>query len=104
MPDADDYEPVYEDGGWKYKRKNRPDNPSKNPSTIEPIHKEAMPMPNELKHIPIAKKLCETYQFKTLDKVIYRYNNSGLYVAEGEAFIEHEAQKLSGSNAHSAIR
>ncbi len=58
-------------------------------------------MPNELKHIPIAKKLCRTYHFKTLDKVIYRYNNSGLYVPDGEAFIGREAQKLLGSNATS---
>ena len=56
-------------------------------------------MPNELKHIPIAKKLCKIYQFKTLDKVIYRYNNSCLYVPDGEAFIEHEAQELLGRNA-----
>jgi len=56
-------------------------------------------MPDELKHIPIAKKLCKTYHFKTLDKVIYRYNNSGLYLPDGEAFIEREAQKLLGSNA-----
>lgn len=56
-------------------------------------------MPNELKHIPIAKKLCKTYRFKTLDKVIYRYNNSGLYVPDGEAFIEQKAQMLLGSNA-----
>jgi P4 family phage/plasmid primase-like protien len=54
---------------------------------------------NELKHIPIAKRLCRTYHFKTLDKVIYRYNNSGLYMPDGEAFVEREAQKLLGSNA-----
>jgi putative DNA primase/helicase len=58
-----------------------------------------MPMPNELKHIPIAKKICKTYHFKTLDKMIYRYNNSGIYVPDGEAFIEQKAQMLLGSNA-----
>jgi len=56
-------------------------------------------MADELKHIPIAEELCETCHFKTLDKVIYRYNNSGLCVPDGEAFIEREAQKLLGSNA-----
>jgi len=56
-------------------------------------------MADELKHISIAEELCETYRFKTLDKVIYRYNNSGLYAPDGEAFIEREAQKLLGSNA-----
>jgi len=56
-------------------------------------------MADELKHIPIAEELCERYRFKTLDKVIYRYNNSGLCVPDGEAFIEREAQKLLGSNA-----
>lgn len=56
-------------------------------------------MPNELKHIPVAKKLCKTYRFKTLDKVIYRYNNSGLYLPDGEAFIEQKAQTQLGSNA-----
>jgi len=56
-------------------------------------------MANELRHIPIARKLCKIYHFKTLDKVIYRYNNSGLYVPDGEAFIEREAQKLLGNSA-----
>ena len=58
-------------------------------------------MPNELKHIPIARKLCKTYHFKTLDKVIYRYDNNGLYIPDGEAFIEREAQKLLGNSATS---
>ena len=35
MPNADDYEPIYEDGMLKYKRKDR----LNNPSTIKPIHK-----------------------------------------------------------------
>jgi len=56
-------------------------------------------MADELKHIPIAEELCETYHFETLDKLIYRYNNNGLYVPDGEAFIEREAQKLLGGNA-----
>jgi len=56
-------------------------------------------MPTEPKHIPIARKLCRTYHFKTLDKTIYRYDNAGLYVPDGQAFIEREAQKLLGSNA-----
>jgi len=60
-------------------------------------------MPNELKHIPIAKKLCRTYHFKTLDKVIYLYNGNGLYVADGETFIEQEAQKLLDNEASSYV-
>jgi len=58
-------------------------------------------MSSESKHIPVAKKLCRKYNFKTLDKVIYRYNNNGLYVPDGESFIEHEAQILLGSRAYS---
>lgn len=60
-------------------------------------------MSNELKHIPIAKKLCKTCHFKTLDKVIYRYNNSGLYVPDGEPSIEREAQMLLGNKASSYV-
>lgn len=55
----------------------------------------------ELPHIPIARELCYRYRFKTLDKVIYRYNNSGLYVPDGEALIEKKAQELLGSKASS---
>lgn len=54
-------------------------------------------MNNEPKHISIAECLCETYCFKTLDKIIYRYNNNGLYVPDGESFVEREAQELLGS-------
>jgi len=58
-------------------------------------------MTNELRHIPIARKLCNTYRFKTLDKVIYLYNNNDLYMPNGEAFIEREAQELLKNNATS---
>jgi len=56
---------------------------------------------DELRHIPIAGELWEKHHFKTLDKVIYRYNGSGLYVPDGEAFIEKEAQRLLGNKASS---
>jgi putative DNA primase/helicase len=62
-----------------------------------------MPMPYESKHIPVARKLCKIYNFKTLDKVIYRYNNNGLYVPDGEAFIEREAQNSLGNRASSYV-
>jgi P4 family phage/plasmid primase-like protien len=58
---------------------------------------------NELRHISIARELCDRYHFKTLDKVIYRYNNSGLYVPDGEAVIESEAQQLLDNNASSFV-
>jgi len=62
-----------------------------------------MAMGSESKHIPVAKKLCKAYHFRTLEKVIYRYNNSGLYVPDGEAFIEREAQDLLGNRASSYV-
>ncbi len=64
---------------------------------------EEIAMSSESKHIPIARKLCKTYHFKTLDKVICHYNNSGLYVPDGEAFIEREAQKLLAGKASSYV-
>ena len=64
---------------------------------------EVMAMSSESKHIPVAKKLCRTNNFKTLDKVIYRYNNSGLHVPDGEAFIEREAQDSLGNRASSYV-
>ncbi len=60
-------------------------------------------MTNENRHIDIARELCDGNHFKTLDGVIYRYNNSGLYVPDGKAFIECEAQKLLDNNASSFV-
>ena len=56
-------------------------------------------MADERGHIPVAGELYQTYHFKTLDRVIYRYNNEGLYVPDGEAFIEREAQTRLEGNA-----
>ncbi|MFC2023022.1 phage/plasmid primase, P4 family [Chloroflexota bacterium] len=61
---------------------------------------DSVQMSDELRHIPIAKEICNNYHFKTLDKVIYRYKD-GLYVPDGEALIEKEAQGLLGSKASS---
>jgi putative DNA primase/helicase len=60
-------------------------------------------MTNEYRHIEIARELLDNHHFKTLDGVIYRYNNSGLYVPDGKAFIEGEAQKLLDNNASSFV-
>jgi len=54
---------------------------------------------DELKHITVAREICKKHYFKTLDKVIYRYKSTGIYVPDGETFIEHEAQELLGSKA-----